>query len=360
MARSVHFFAGANSGGGFQNLFTELYDPSETLDFIILKGGPGVGKSSFMRELGKTMEDAGTEVEYLHCSGDPDSLDGVLFPEIKSGAVDGTSPHVLEPRYPAAADRYLDLGRFYDLTAAKENAAEVKAHTESYKAAYVRAYRALKAARVLELDAAGSAAFDRERAARRFQGIARRELRRKGTQRGISTLRFLGSVTYQGYVWRFDSAEALCPRLYEIPDAYGFAAPFLEDLRREASARRWDTVCCMSPENPEAMEHLLIPGLGLGFVTTRPGMEYGGRPFRRVRLDALVTVPDRGAARLKGRMAAALREEGVAALRDAKAAHDKLEAVYNPYVDFDGVRSLAALESGRLLNWLQQRRRAPR
>ena len=47
-----------------------------------------------------------------------------------------------------------------------------------------------------------------------------------------------------------------------------------------------------------------------------------------------------------------LREEGAAALKDAKASHDKLEAVYNPYVDFDGVRTLAALEAGRLLSWL--------
>lgn len=46
------------------------------------------------------------------------------------------------------------------------------------------------------------------------------------------------------------------------------------------------------------------------------------------------------------------REEGIAALRQAKAAHDALEAVYNPYVDFDGVRTLAALETGRLLSWL--------
>ena len=50
--------------------------------------------------------------------------------------------------------------------------------------------------------------------------------------------------------------------------------------------------------------------------------------------------------------AALLREEGAAALKDAKASHDKLEAVYNPYVDFDGVRTLAALEAGRLLSWL--------
>ena len=46
------------------------------------------------------------------------------------------------------------------------------------------------------------------------------------------------------------------------------------------------------------------------------------------------------------------RKDGAAALKDAKANHDKLEAVYNPYVDFDGVRTLAALEAGRLLSWL--------
>ncbi|MBR0280986.1 MAG: hypothetical protein IJQ81_05250 [Oscillibacter sp.] len=356
MAQTTHFFAGANGGDGFQNLFPEIIDLNDALDFIILKGGPGVGKNTFLRELGRTMEEAGTAVEYLHCSGDPDSLDGVVFPEIRCAAADGTSPHVLEPRYPAAVDRYLDLGRFYDLISAKENAAAVKAHTEQYKAAYVRAYRALNAARVLERDAAARVSFDHARAERRFRGIASRELRRKGTQQGRTVRRFLGSLTYQGYLWRFESADALCPRLYELQDRFGFAAPMLETLRREACARHWDTLCCMSPENPEQIEHLLIPGLGVGFVTSRPGMEYGGVPFRRVRLDALADIPDKGAFRLESRMITALREEAVSALRDAKAAHDKLEAVYNPYVDFDGVRALAALESGRLLNWLQLRR----
>ena len=63
--------------------------------------------------------------------------------------------HVIEPKYPAAVDRYVDLGRFYDLTAAKAAAEEVKARTRDYKAAYARAYRNLKAARQVELDAAG-------------------------------------------------------------------------------------------------------------------------------------------------------------------------------------------------------------
>ena len=123
MAIVTNFFAGANSGEGFQNLFSQVVDLEDTYDLMVLKGGPGVGKNTFMREIGRTMETAGTPVEYLWCSGDPDSLDGVVLPELRCAVVDGTSPHVVEPQYPAAVDRYVDLGRFYDLTAAKASAA---------------------------------------------------------------------------------------------------------------------------------------------------------------------------------------------------------------------------------------------
>lgn len=169
MAQITHFFAGANSGNGFQNLFSEMVDLEDTYDFMILKGGPGVGKNTFMREIGKTMERAGTPVEYLWCSGDPDSLDGVVMPELRCAVADGTSPHVLEPKYPAAVDRYVDLGRFYDLAAAKASAGEVKARTHQYQSAYVRAYRCLRAARQLELETAEAAqrSFEAQRAERR-------------------------------------------------------------------------------------------------------------------------------------------------------------------------------------------------
>ena len=93
MAQVTHFFAGANSGDGFQNLFSEIVDLEDTYDLMVLKGGPGVGKATFMREVGRSMEEAGTPVEYLWCSGDPDSLDGVVLPELRCAVVDGTSPH---------------------------------------------------------------------------------------------------------------------------------------------------------------------------------------------------------------------------------------------------------------------------
>lgn len=93
MAQITNFFAGANSGEGFRNLFSEMVDIENTYDFMVLKGGPGVGKNTFMREIGRTMEAAGTPVEYLWCSGDPDSLDGVVLPELRCAVADGTSPH---------------------------------------------------------------------------------------------------------------------------------------------------------------------------------------------------------------------------------------------------------------------------
>ncbi len=302
MAQVTNFFAGANSGAGFQNLFSQIVDLEDTYDLMVLKGGPGVGKATFMREVGRSMEQAGTAVEYLRCSGDPDSLDGVVLPELRCAVVDGTAPHVVEPRYPAAVD--------------------LQAH------------------------------FDRERCRRRGEGIITRELRRTGGERGQTTRRFLGSITHKGWVWRFDSVETLSPKVNELADSWELASGLLERFRQAAAEKGWDTIACVAPEDPSRIEHLLIPGLGLGFVTSRPGMEYGGKPFRRVRLDPMAETEGRARLRFQTRMAALLREEGAAALKEAKAAHDALEAVYNPYVDFDGVRAQAALETGRLLSYL--------
>lgn len=266
-----------------------------------------------------------------------------------------TYAHVIEPKYPAAVDRYVDLGRFYDITAAKDDAEEVKFRTHAYQAAYVRAYHSLKAARQVELEAveAVKAGFDSERLDRRIKGVIARELRAEGGQRGKTTRRFLGSVTHKGYIWRFDSVDALCPKVYEFADTWELAGSALARLHAAAAQKSWDTIVCPSPEDPERIEHLLIPGLGLAFVTSCPGMDYGKKPYRRLRLDAMAETEGKSRLRFQTRMAALLREEAVDALKEAKRNHDALEAVYNPYVDFDGVRAQAALEAGRLLSYLK-------
>ena len=41
MAITTHFFLGANSGQGFQNLFPRFCAPENHYDLLVLKGGPG-------------------------------------------------------------------------------------------------------------------------------------------------------------------------------------------------------------------------------------------------------------------------------------------------------------------------------
>lgn len=89
----VQFYLGANAPSGFYSLYDQLIDPDQAQDVMILKGGPGCGKSSLMRKVGAAMEEQGLAVEYIQCSGDPDSLDAVIIPTLATAIVDGTAPH---------------------------------------------------------------------------------------------------------------------------------------------------------------------------------------------------------------------------------------------------------------------------
>lgn len=89
----VRFYLGANAPTGFYSLYDQLIDPAEAEDILILKGGPGCGKSTLMKHVARKAEERGLQVEYIPCSGDPDSLDAILLPERKTAIVDGTAPH---------------------------------------------------------------------------------------------------------------------------------------------------------------------------------------------------------------------------------------------------------------------------
>ncbi|MBQ2178029.1 MAG: hypothetical protein II451_02765, partial [Oscillospiraceae bacterium] len=191
----AHIFLGANSSEGFYSLYDQLLT-ARLDDLLILKGGPGCGKSSFMRRVAEALAEAGEEAVFIHCSGDPASLDGVIFPALRTALVDGTSPHILEPVYAVACERYVDLTRFYDVEGVKTRREEIILGTDTYRAAYRDAYRALRAASAVEVQrrAEASAAMDFDRLARRIDGIARRELRGKSGRRGSVQRAFLGGT----------------------------------------------------------------------------------------------------------------------------------------------------------------------
>ncbi len=277
--KPVYFFLGANSEEGFFSLYDQLLG-GRLDDLMILKGGPGCGKSTFMRRMGAAMERAGERVVYINCSGDPDSLDAAIFLDRNAAIVDGTSPHVLEPTYAVASERYVDLTRFYDVDAAKARRAEIVALSDEYRAHYRSAYRILRAMGEVESErrVAMHAQMDFSKLRRRTDGILARELRGEGGGSGRVDRAFLGGVTHRGEICRFDTVEALCPRIYAIIDSAGLGNEMLETVVQAAQAKHFDIIACPNPDRPRELHHVLIPEKGLAFITTNARNPYDGKP----------------------------------------------------------------------------------
>ena len=129
---SETYFLGAVSGGVFRTEFGRTLSDTSCFTYI-LKGGAGTGKSTLMKRIADHFENSCHIIRY-RCSSDPDSLDAVVIPELRSAVCDGTSPHVFEPAYPGVCQKYIDLGRFWDgdiLAASKDEIIDAADHNRS-------------------------------------------------------------------------------------------------------------------------------------------------------------------------------------------------------------------------------------
>ena len=90
-------FAASNSAEGFRNYYGEIFTDDRIDRLYIVKGGPGTGKSHFMRAVARYARGRGYDAVEFYCSSDPTSLDGLLLTKEGSptiGFLDGTAPHV--------------------------------------------------------------------------------------------------------------------------------------------------------------------------------------------------------------------------------------------------------------------------
>ncbi|MDD2503465.1 MAG: PRK06851 family protein [Clostridia bacterium] len=118
-------FPGGNTTRGSYFMFENMIQPATNRIFII-KGGPGVGKSTFINSISREMIDRGYDVEHHHCSTDPDSLDGMVIPQLGVALLDGTSPHIFDPSCPGALDEIVNFGEYWDENILKPHMEEVQ------------------------------------------------------------------------------------------------------------------------------------------------------------------------------------------------------------------------------------------
>lgn len=331
------YFAAANTAGGFYSCFDTLYSPDsgEWEKIYIIKGGPGTGKSSFMRRVAEAAEERGYAVEYDLCSSDPASLDGIRIPARGLAMMDGTAPHARDPKCPGAVEEIINMGMFFRVGKLKEALPDIRAAQEANAAAHRLAARYLRAAGILAegqriLAAPAYLEEKAERtAARLLRGI-------RGGEPGTETLRFTTAISTAGIV-HLPTAELLAEERIYVSDKKGLADFFFETLCCETRRRGIPFTRFASPLDPTRTEGLYLPASGRLFMTDRYGKQNDtdsiintDRFFEKNRLSSV---------REKYRFAAKCREElmdgACRSLCEAGEHHDALESHYIAAMDFD-------------------------
>ena len=329
----VRFYLGANTPVGFIGYLDDLYDPADGWQAYIIKSGPGTGKASLMRTVMNAMAELGQEPEAIYCSSDPRSLDGVLFPKLKIGIIDGTSPHIIEPKYWGAVEQIVNLSECMDGELLHKQYKAIMAATDACSAMHARCRKFIGAAASLLGDSARILMeyTDADKVARTAARIAAREFGGHGEQPGRERRRFLSAVTPEGIVTFHETLQALCPRIYAVEDEYGAASRLLlADLRQRALDAGLDIITCACPLAPyDKLEHLIIPSLGLGFTTSNGWHKADYPVYRRVHAarftDAEGMRSNRQILSFNRRAARELLGEAIQIAADAKAQHDKME-----------------------------------
>ena len=110
------FFVASNSANGFCSYYEECFGDAKISRVYVIKGGPGTGKSRFMRDVSDYAVTRGWERHMIYCSSDADSLDGVILKRgtVSIAMLDGTAPHVYEPKFPGVREELINLGAFWN------------------------------------------------------------------------------------------------------------------------------------------------------------------------------------------------------------------------------------------------------
>ena len=354
-----HMFPGNNTGQGFFSYFAYILPEPQAKRIYCLKGGPGVGKSTFLKRIGERMAKEGFGIEYMHCASDPDSLDGLVIPALGVALLDGTAPHVIDPVYPAAVDEIVNLGEFWDREAISRNRSEIVRINGEIRREYKRAFKYLAAARCLMDDITETleVATDMAGPALQAQRIIDRELMREPGDNRPGKIRrlFATAVTPSGIVHYLESLLDGASKVYCIKNRWGAGVhELLEKVADEAVRRGLDAELYYSPLAPETrIEHLLIPELKLAFFSENSGFELKNPDPEILDMtqytDSAQVAAQKDALEFDTGTFHTLLGEAVNVLARTKKLHDELEVYYIPHMDFDRVRQKEEEIFGQIL-----------
>lgn len=331
----TYFFLGANSNQGFYSLYNEFANGAQDILHII-KSGPGTGKSTFMKRIGKAAEAKGLDVEYILCSGDPESLDGVYIPALHIGFADGTAPHVLEPKHFGIDGSYIDLGRFCNRKILQENESQIKTITSAYRFCYQKAYMYLRACGNLRCSPSSLSPHIEERIRSRAKAKIKKELANAAQSNSLPVKRFLRANSCQGDYTLTHTLNTLCDRICVLESHNRLESLFFDEIIVEATNRGVFHIQCLDPLSPEQTEAVIFPDIRLCFAASQALPSFQGK-VRTIHLDSYLEDREKSEYKQYEKLKQQLMEAAYKQLSRAKHYHDELEQYYRPALDVDAL-----------------------
>lgn len=339
MKKCPKYFLAANSGAGFVSYFSECYDAKKGWKAYIIKGGPGTGKSTFMRQLLKKGTEKGYGAEIFPCSSDPDSLDAVIFKDIKIAVLDGTAPHVVDPKYPGVCDSILNFGEFWDEGAFEGKKKQIIDVTNENKSYHKTASRYIIAAgKVFEDNYNLSFEFiDLEKINSFTEKLCRKYIRPQQGKPNES-IRFLSGITPKGVVLFADTVNDFYKEKVIIRDDFGAVSnSVMNSIREKCLKNGLDFIIVKNHFLPNITDHILIPDLSLAFLRESKETQFD-TDTRRIHAKRFIKVGEfkkyKQRISLNKKLIRELTDSAVEFLKSAKESHDRLESYYISAMDY--------------------------
>ncbi len=326
-----HYFPGGNTSSGFVSFYNNILRSTSVGKMGIIKGGPGTGKSSLMKKIGKYFEEKGEYVHYLHCSSDCNSLDGVYLPKFNSAIIDGTSPHTVDCRYAGAFDKIFDVG-VYIKDSIRDFRDEIKQTDDKIKSHFSASYEYLRVAKALLdiMERRSKEALDMGEVNNFCFNITRRVMSDKDS--GKFRKMFLSGITPQGLKNYIDTVmhdKYVIKLECNVGDNAGY---ILKKILSFCENHNTDTDVFYCPLNPDKPEHIV-------FVNSHLALTVSNKFHNTSYADEVRYFSDFVNKDYNNQKEAEEYEryikKAVNELGKAKKLHDKLESYYVKNFDYD-------------------------
>lgn len=359
-------FPGGNTSQGFYSLFHHMVPPDAQRIFVI-KGGPGVGKSTLMKGVEAEMVQRGFEVEEHHCSSDPDSLDGLVIPSIGVVLLDGTAPHVVDPEHPAVVDEIINLGEYWDAQKIIPYKSEVLQMSERMGKRFRTAYSLLKESKAAYDEAKGYVedALHPGKYNRILNILLETVLEGAVGQYNTASKGrhlFASAITPKGLRNYIDTLIAEDMAIYKVQGAPGTGAKeLIGRVAQGAAEMGLHTEQYHCSYEPDKLDMVIVPALRRAVIHgslpyhTDPARFEGIHVAEEIDLDLCVDWTQVQEADADRRDALArvdvLLQKTIHTLASFKQIHDELEQYYIEAMDFEGINRLRDDIVSRILTY---------